>query len=304
MGKRSNFERRSRDFYPTPLAAAWPLIPYLNEVCQFAEPCCGDERLIQHLESFGLVCVYRGDIATGQDALARAEYSAPDEIITNPPFAYPLLHQLISHFVSIAPAWLLLPMDFASNKRDAPFLAACTDIVPIGRVKWIEGTKHSSNENFGWFHFQRGHRDGPRIHPREAANGSARPVKLQSQPATIEADPEPIDVKPWSQTTASPLFDAGDLIWIDFEVASALDLKAAGTIRYATDVSTRAIVLAYAIGDGPARVWHADGAVLDWNDAPDDLCDPSIAAQLLPHGTRALTLRYGVTPRSGSPSWK
>src|SRR5262249_15672124 len=35
--------------------------------------------------------------------------------------------------------------------------------------------------------------------------------------------------------------------------------------------STRAIVLAYAIGNGPALTWHADGAILDWDQAPDDL---------------------------------
>jgi hypothetical protein len=64
-----------------------------------------------------------------------------------------------------------------------------------------------------------------------------------------------------------------DLVWIDFEVASAVDLKAAGTIRYATDTSTRAIVLAYAIGDGPVRVWHGNGAILNWNEAPDNLHD-------------------------------
>ena len=59
--------------------------------------------------------------------------------------------------------------------------------------------------------------------------------------------------------------------WFDFEAASLLDLKAAGALRYATDASTRTIVLAYAIGDGPARAWHADGAILDWGHAPDDL---------------------------------
>ena len=28
---------------------------------------------------------------------------------------------------------------------------------------------------------------------------------------------------------------------------------------------------AYAIGDAPAQAWHADGAILDWDHAPDDL---------------------------------
>ncbi len=67
------------------------------------------------------------------------------------------------------------------------------------------------------------------------------------------------------------MFNAGDLVWFDFEVASPVDLKAAGTLRYAADVSTRAIVLAYAIGNGPPAAWHADGAILDWDTAPDDL---------------------------------
>ena len=63
------------------------------------------------------------------------------------------------------------------------------------------------------------------------------------------------------------MFSAGDLLWIDFEVASAVDLKAVGTVRYAADASTHAIVLAYAIGDAPALTWHAHGAILDWDNA-------------------------------------
>jgi hypothetical protein len=118
------------------------------------------------LESFGLVCVYNGDISTGQDAPAHSDYGNPDVIITNPPFTHEDLAKLLPHFMRIAPTWLLLPMDFASNVRDAPFLAACTDIVPFGRVQWIDGTKDTSKDNFSWFRFQLGHRNGPRIHPR------------------------------------------------------------------------------------------------------------------------------------------
>ena len=58
---------------------------------------------------------------------------------------------------------------------------------------------------------------------------------------------------------------------MDFETRSALDLKAVGTLRYAIDASTRAIVLAYAIGNSPALTWHADGAMLDWDKMPNDL---------------------------------
>src|SRR6516225_8960636 len=68
------------------------------------------------------------------------------------------------------------------------------------------------------------------------------------------------------------MFSAGDLIWIDFEVfGGPLDLKAAGTFRYVAEASTCAIVLAYAIGNASAQTWHANGAILDWDNAPDEL---------------------------------
>jgi len=48
MGKRSNFERREADFYPTPAKAVQPLIPYLRAagIRSFAEPCCGNGDLV------------------------------------------------------------------------------------------------------------------------------------------------------------------------------------------------------------------------------------------------------------------
>jgi len=68
------------------------------------------------------------------------------------------------------------------------------------------------------------------------------------------------------------MFSTGDFIWTDFEVyGGPLDLQAAGTFRYVAAASTRAIVLAYAIGNAPALTWHADGAILDWDNAPDEL---------------------------------
>ena len=47
------------------------------------------------------------------------------------------------------------------------------------------------------------------------------------------------------------------------------DLKAVGTVAYAA--TAEAIVCAFAVGDAAPRDWHADGAPLDWDDAPDDL---------------------------------
>src|SRR5215470_12581732 len=68
------------------------------------------------------------------------------------------------------------------------------------------------------------------------------------------------------------MFDASDLVWIDFEAyGGSLDLKAAGSFAYVAAASTHAVVLAYAIGNAPVQTWHADGAILDWDNAPDDL---------------------------------
>jgi len=67
------------------------------------------------------------------------------------------------------------------------------------------------------------------------------------------------------------MFSASDITWIDSELTSLLDLKAVGTFRYVTDASTRMIVLAYAVGDEPPVAWHADGEILNWDSAPDDL---------------------------------
>jgi DNA polymerase len=67
-------------------------------------------------------------------------------------------------------------------------------------------------------------------------------------------------------------FSADQIVWFDFEArALRVDLKAVGTLRYVAEASTSAIVLAYALGDAPALTWHADGAILDWDNAPNDL---------------------------------
>lgn len=166
MGKRSAFERRPGDFYPTPRAAVEPLVPYLRRIRSFAEPCAGDGDLVRHLESFGLHCAYAGDIRTGHDAFALDRYDGADAIITNPPYTRDLMHRLIAHFQRILPTWLLLDADWASTKQAAPYLPCCSDIVAIGRVKWIEGSKYTGKDNHAWFRFDSRHSAGPTFHGR------------------------------------------------------------------------------------------------------------------------------------------
>src|SRR5215472_3645179 len=86
-----------------------------------------------------------------------------------------------------------------------------------------------------------------RLSSRDVGVSPSADVYLTSEAGLQAASPD------FSKFGGSgPMFSVDD-VWLDFESASALDLKAAGTLRYATDASTRAIVLAYAIGNSPAR---------------------------------------------------
>ena len=168
MSKRcSIFERRDADFYQTPLLAVLPLRPYLNDITSFAEPCAGDGTLVRHLESFGLRCDWQGDIRYGRDALAFDAYGGAEVNITNPPHSREVMHRLITHLQRIAPTWLLIDADWAHTRQAAPYMAACTHIAAIGRVKWVEGSKFTGKDNFAWYRFDARHNAGPLFHWRD-----------------------------------------------------------------------------------------------------------------------------------------
>src|SRR5262245_58284566 len=66
------------------------------------------------------------------------------------------------------------------------------------------------------------------------------------------------------------MFSSADLTFFDFETfGRGSDLKADGSYKYAATAD--AIVLAFAVGDGPLQIWHANGQILDWDHAPPDL---------------------------------
>jgi hypothetical protein len=166
MSKRAHgrHPRRPRDFYPTPLKAVLPLLPYLGGVRRFAEPCAGEGDLVRHLESLGLKCVHSGDIATGQDSLAVEDFGGAP-VISNTPWERQVLHAMISHFMHHAPfVWLLLELDWAATKQARPFMRHCTRVVIVGRVKWIEGSKSTGFDNCAWYRFEASHQSGPVLH--------------------------------------------------------------------------------------------------------------------------------------------
>lgn len=162
MGKRSDYERRENDFYPTPFEAVIPLFPHLPNNINFIEPCAGDGRLIKHIESAGHKCVYACDIfprASGiheRDVLFFDSALPPcDMIITNPPWDRPVLHAMIERFTNHADTWLLFDADWMHTIQASPYKSICRKIISIGRVQWIEGSKSSGMENASWYMFSK-----------------------------------------------------------------------------------------------------------------------------------------------------
>lgn len=159
MGKRSNFERVERDFYPTPLKAVLPLLPHLEGVW-FIEPCAGDGRLIDHIHAnTDIMCYQSYDVrpmSSGveeQDALTYFPAMIPDYFITNPPWARHILHPLIEHLSGMAPTWLLFDADWMHTKQSIPYLPRLRRVVSVGRVKWIEDSPSVGKDNCCWYLF-------------------------------------------------------------------------------------------------------------------------------------------------------
>lgn len=157
MGKRSNFERQPRDFYPTPYEAVVPLLTHLPpEGCTYLEPCAGNGALIGHLDRNGHDCAGSYDIDPAMsgiekmDALWLSDCPA-DYIITNPPWERRILHPLIEHLSGLAPTWLLFDADWMHTKQAIPHLAYCHKILSIGRVKWFSNT--TGKDNAAWYLF-------------------------------------------------------------------------------------------------------------------------------------------------------
>ncbi|MBN8189522.1 class I SAM-dependent methyltransferase [Salipiger thiooxidans] len=159
MGKRSDFARRPQDAYDTPLEAVKPLLGHLPPRTLFVEPCAGKMSLADALESAGHNCAVAMDIAPRHErvregcALTCGFGMGADYIITNPPWTRSVLHPMIERFSTIAPTWLLFDADWIHTKQASPFMWRLRKIVSVGRVKWIEDSKHTGKDNAAWMLF-------------------------------------------------------------------------------------------------------------------------------------------------------
>tara|TARA_B100000900_G_scaffold146008_1_gene123705 strand:- start:47 stop:568 length:522 start_codon:yes stop_codon:yes gene_type:complete len=161
MGKRSDFERIPRDYYPTPIEAVRPLIPHLPQKGNFAEPCAGDGRLIRHIEELsGMLGYWMTDIEPMADHIGDGD-ATTDKIvgceiaITNPPWNRKILHPIIENLSNQLPTWLLFDADWMHTKQAVPYLPRLKRVVSVGRVKWIEGSNSTGKDNCCWYLFDK-----------------------------------------------------------------------------------------------------------------------------------------------------
>ncbi len=165
MGKRSNFERVPRDYYPTPVEAVKPLIDHLPyDKFDYVEPCAGDGRLVSHIgyltEGQGN-CVFMSDIQPREEGIHEHDAldlyfneEMADYCITNPPWDRSFLHPFIEHWLNLEiPTWLLFDADWVHTKQSSVYMTYISKIVSVGRVKWIEGSKNTGKDNCCWYLF-------------------------------------------------------------------------------------------------------------------------------------------------------
>jgi hypothetical protein len=166
MGKRSNYNTRMNSTYDTPASAVAPLLPHLSPGRKYVEPCAGRGELMKHLSAAGHACVWAADIAPRREDIRKHDMLTlvglgctqvgADMIITNPPWDRELLHPFLTRLrVNVGlPAWLLFDAGWMFTAQAAPFLPYVSRIVTVGRVKWIDDTKHQSMDDCAWYLFR------------------------------------------------------------------------------------------------------------------------------------------------------
>jgi len=173
IGKRSDFTRRERDAYFTPIKAVEPLIDHLPyEEFTYVEPCAGDGRLVNHISELTQgsgVCIHASDIEPKSDIVERYDalssevlegLQGVDFCLTNPPWDRKFLHSFIEWYSVQMPTWLLFDADWMHTKQSAEYMTMCKKVVSVGRIKWIEDSKSVGKDNCCWYLFDYHHR-GP-----------------------------------------------------------------------------------------------------------------------------------------------
>lgn len=175
MGRRSDFEKIPKGkYYTWDERAGIALRPFIEEGATCIEPCAGSGDLIDQIKY--LNWQRASDIEPTKDHIEQKnalsytneDLIGIDYIVTNPDWDRKFLHPAIEHFASKIPTWFLIDAPWLFNKSSGYYVNKyLTDVVPIGRLKWIRNTTMSAKDDCIWACFRPDKSEPTRFFGRE-----------------------------------------------------------------------------------------------------------------------------------------
>lgn len=179
MGKRSTFDRKSKDFYETfDPRAPRQLVNEFPYGATYCEPCCGDGALIANINNVrpDLRCVVTNELHPElyyfePDVSIDIRYDNLygglfDFYIMNCPWKRHFLHAIIAKLMEHRPVWALIDSNWKETTQERmakkhnlktvkELMRHCVKVKSAGRLKWIRGSKHVGKDDCSWYLFDK-----------------------------------------------------------------------------------------------------------------------------------------------------
>lgn len=171
VSKRKKFQSLSdKDLYPTIDPRAVDIFKTNAIAGTYAEPCYGYGDLERLLVDQGInTCKWRSDIDPEEgmegvvkkraEDITEEDLKGCDTIVTNPPYTWDFLKPILDHLPNLRPTLLLLPADMMHNKRMAPYMRNCSEVLSVGRLYWMKDSPIRGVDNFAWYAFENEQQD-------------------------------------------------------------------------------------------------------------------------------------------------
>lgn len=171
--------KHEADLWNTPRRAFGIISELIPPDTRYVEPCAGYGHLIKGIRDHrkDLQCMWAADIVARQDyiverdalTLREEDFDGVDMAITNPPYTWSILSQLIQHLANLVPCWMLLRADFLMTKRAQNLHHLMVGFKPTPKMKWVPGSQHQSAHHNVWCFFdaKREKRTPPFLIPRD-----------------------------------------------------------------------------------------------------------------------------------------